>query len=470
MSTPPLDVQRLIEAETPYPVDLIEEHINPTFTKVLRMLGYDVTYTRGVGAYLYDTRGNRYIDCLSGFGQFALGRNHPVVRDALKQAMDLDLPGLPKFGAPRLSGLLAKKLLAIAPGELDTVYFCNSGAEGAETAIKYARAATGRTRIIYLNKSYHGLTTGALAATAPEFQDGFGPMTPGFTAVPMNDPDALAYELAKGDVAGFMFEPIQGKGVFLPDEGYLTEAAALCRKHGALLIADEVQTGLGRTGRMFACEHWGIEPDLLILSKALSGGYVPVGAVLSKRWIHDKVFSSLDRCVVHSTTFGQGDLAMTAGLATLHVLEHERLVERARDVGDYLLGRLRAMTQKYELVRDVRGKGLMIAIAFGPPRSLKLKLGWSLLHKVDAGLFPQAVLMPLFKQHHVLAQVAGHHMDVIKLIPPLVLSREDADAIVDAFDATIGACHRFPGPAWEIGKNLAQQVRRRHDVAEPAGV
>lgn len=451
------DLRTLIEQRGPS-LDGIDRYINPAFAKVLRTIGFDINYVRGEGPYLWDDAGRRYLDCLSGFGQYAVGRNHPVVRDALRQAMEMDLPGLPKFGAPALSGLLAERLIALAPPGLDTVYFGNSGAEGCETAIKYVRAATGRPRIVHCYKSYHGLTMGALACTAREFQEGFGPMLPDVTAIAFNDLEALERELTYGDVAGFIVEPIQGKGVNLPDDDYLPEAARLCREYGSLFVVDEVQTGFGRTGKVFACEHWDVEPDILVTSKALSGGYVPIAAVLSRRWIHEKVFSSLDRCVVHSTTFGQGDLAMTAGLATLHVLQHEQLVERADRLGDRLRTRLAGFVDKYDLVKDVRGKGLMVAIEFGPPRSLALKVGWSLLHKVDAGLFPQAVLIPLLKDHHILAQVSGHHQDIIKFIPPLVLTEADVDAIVTGLDQTIAACHKFPGPAWEIGKRLAQQA------------
>jgi ornithine--oxo-acid transaminase len=453
------DLQALLARHAGDALASIDRYVNPSFAKVLRVLGYDVNYVRGQGAYLWDDKGQRYIDCLGGFGVFAVGRNHPVIRQALKDAMDLDLPNLPKFGPPVLSGILAKELIDLAGGELDTVYFCNSGAEGVETGLKYARAATGRNRLVFCKKAYHGLTMGALSLNGgSEFKSGFGAMLEHVTEVPFNDLAALEYELAKGDVAGFVVEPIQGKGVFVPSDDYLPGAAELCRKHGALFVADEVQTGFGRTGKMFACEHWGVQPDVLVLSKALSGGYVPIGAVLTKRWIHNKVFHSMERCMVHSTTFGQNDLAMAAGLATLHVFRTEHIVENAAAMGERLFAKLRPLVEKYDLVKEVRGKGLMVGIEFGPPRSLTLKMGWSLLHKVDQGLFPQAILIPLLHEHHVLAQVAGHHMDVVKMIPPLVLNADDVDAIAAAADAVIASCHRFPGPIWEIGKRLSQQV------------
>jgi ornithine--oxo-acid transaminase len=450
------DLKALLTDERGHLALLSEERINPALCKALKVLGYNKQYVRGKGAYLYDEAGNRYVDCLSGFGTFACGRNHPAIREALKQAMDLDLPNLVAMGVASLSGLLARELIQIAPGQLDMVFFTNSGTEGVETAIKYSRAATGKSRIIHCKRSFHGLSLGSLSVNGnEEFKEGFGPMLEPVTAVPFNDLAALEHELARGDVAGFIVEPIQGKGVFVPSDNYLPEAAALCRKHKAIFIADEVQTGLGRTGKMFACEHWGVEPDILIVAKALSGGYMPVGAVLSKRWIHEKVFSRLDRCFVHSSTFTENDLAMAAGLATLSVLCDEKLVENAASMGARLAEGLRSVGRQYEMFGEVRGRGLMIGIEFRQPTSLTLKMGWNLLHSLDPSLFCQAMLIPLLSEHHVLAQVAGHHLDVIKLLPSLVINQDDVDYLVRAFDQVMAACHRFPGPVWEVGKRLA---------------
>ncbi|HEV3300962.1 MAG TPA: aspartate aminotransferase family protein [Planctomycetaceae bacterium] len=450
------DLKALLTDERGHLALLSEERINPALCKALKVLGYNKQYVRGKGAYLFDEAGNRYVDCLSGFGTFACGRNHPAIREALKQAMDLDLPNLVAMGVASLSGLLARELIKIAPGQLDMVFFTNSGTEGVETAIKYSRAATGKSRIIHCKRSFHGLSLGSLSVNGnEEFKEGFGPMLEPVTAVPFNDLAALERELARGDVAGFIVEPIQGKGVFVPSDNYLPEAAALCRKHKAIFIADEVQTGLGRTGKMFACEHWGVEPDILIVAKALSGGYMPVGAVLSKRWIHEKVFSRLDRCFVHSSTFTENDLAMAAGLATLSVLRDEKLVENAASMGARLAEGLRSVGRQYEMFGEVRGRGLMIGIEFRPPTSLTLKMGWNLLHSLDPSLFCQAMLIPLLSEHHVLAQVAGHHLDVIKLLPSLVINQDDVDYLVRAFDQVMAACHRFPGPVWEVGKRLA---------------
>jgi ornithine--oxo-acid transaminase len=289
---------------------------------------------------------------------------------------------------------------------------------------------------------------------------------PDCVEVPFDDLEALDRALSSRQVAAFIFEPIQGKGVNVPSDDYLTGVAALCRKHGALFVADEIQTGLGRTGRFLAVEHWGAEPDMVLLAKALSGGHVPVGAVLARGWIPDKVFNRMDRAVVHGSTFSKNDLAMAAGLATLDAIETERLVENARARGERLLGASEDMARRYELVRSVRGKGLMIGVEFGAPSSFKLKAAWTMVESMSAGMFCQMIAVPLFKDHKILTQVAGHGSHTIKLLPPLTISDSDCDWIERAFDAVIAESHRVPGAVWSLGKTLADHALRMR--REPA--
>jgi ornithine--oxo-acid transaminase len=438
---------------------LNERYLNPQMVRVLKTIGFDRHYVRAEGQYLFDKGGQRYLDLLSGFGVFALGRNHPTVKKALHDALAADLPNLVQMDVSLLAGLLAERLLSHMPAQ-ERVFFCNSGAEAVEAAIKLARAATRRAKLIFCDHAFHGLTMGALSLNGDRtFRDGFGPLLPDAVQVPFNDLPALEAALAAGDVAAFIVEPIQGKGVNLParapGDGYLAEAARLCRKHGALFVADEIQTGLGRTGRFLACEHFGVDPDLVLVAKALSGGYVPVGAVAGKRWIFEKTFNRMDRAVVHGSTFAKNNLAMAAGLATLAVLEDERLLENAAQRGESLLGRLRALVGKYEMLKEVRGQGLMIALEFGPPRSFGLRAAWTLLEKATKGLFCQTVIIPLFTRHQILSQVAGHEMYVIKLLPPLCITPEDEDWIVRAFDDVIADCHKMPSAVWNLANTLA---------------
>ncbi|MDJ0560826.1 MAG: aminotransferase class III-fold pyridoxal phosphate-dependent enzyme, partial [Microcystis sp. M53599_WE4] len=242
---------------------------------------------------------------------------------------------------------------------------------------------------------------------------------------------------------------------------YLPAAAALCRRYGTLFVADEVQTGLGRTGKIWAVEHWGVEPDILCVAKALSGGFVPVGAVLCRRWIFDRVFDRMDRSVVHGSTFGKNNLAMAAGIATLQVIEEEKLVERSAVIGQQIIAELQPLVDQYECLQEVRGLGMMMALEFAEPSSWSLKAAWKMLETANKGLFSQLIVVPLFTRHQILSQVSGHGMNIIKFIPPLTLSDEDCRWLVTAVKDVVADAHRFPGAAWEFGKTLASQAIRQ---------
>jgi acetylornithine/succinyldiaminopimelate/putrescine aminotransferase len=344
------------------------------------------------------------------------------------------------------------------------VFFTNSGTEAVEGAIKFCRAATGRQRILYQPSAFHGLSTGSLALNGDEsFREGFGSLLPGATKVDFNNLEQVEAELLTESVAAVVMEPIRGKGVLFPNsETLYQQIQTLCRKTGTLLVCDEVQSGLGRTGKWWAFEHWALEPDIITCAKALSGGLIPVGAILYTNDIYKKVFSRLDRCVVHSSTFGQNALAMVAGLASLQVIEEEGLITNAKKCGDLLLEGLKRLQEKHQFIYDVRGKGLMIGIEFGSPKSLLLKPAWSLLHAAENGLFAQAVVMQMFKNHKILTQVSGHHQEIIKLIPPLNMTEEEVHMIINAFDAVMTECSSFPGPVWSVGKQLAGAAAKQH--------
>lgn len=436
-------------------------YLNEQLVRVLKTIGYDVGFQRGKGQYLYDRDNSRYLDLLSGFGVFALGRNHPTVKEALKSVLDSDLPNLVQLDLSTLAGILAERLVAHVP-YLDKVFFANSGTECVEAAIKFTRAATGRPGILYCDHAYHGLTYGALSLTGDRnFREGFGSLLPDCSSVPFNDLVALEKALMTRQIAAFIVEPIQGKGVNIPDDGFLAGAAALCKRYGTIFVADEIQTGMGRTGRFLAVEHWNVEPDMVLLSKSLSGGHVPVGAVLMRKAIFDKTFDRMDRAVVHGSTFAKNDLAMAAGIATLDVLKSEKLIENAAARGAQLLTTLSAMVPGYELLKNVRGKGLMIGVEFGPPKSLALKASWSVLETASKGLFCQLITIPLFKDHKILTQVAGHASHTIKLLPPLTITEEDCKWITTAFDTVIESSHRVPGAIWSLGKTLVDNAARK---------
>jgi acetylornithine/succinyldiaminopimelate/putrescine aminotransferase len=453
------DLGRLLAERGAERYDLHAKHLNHQLPRMLHTIGFDKVYQRAEGAYFWDADGNDYLDMLAGFGVMGLGRHHPVVRKAMHDVLDAQLADLTRFDCPPLPGLLAEKLLAYTP-HLDRVFFGNSGTEAVETALKFARCATGRPRILYCTHAFHGLTAGSLSVNGEDgFRDGFAPLLPD-TAIEMGDLDALARELKRGDVAGFVVEPVQGKGVHATPPGFLRAAQELLRHYEALLIADEVQTGLGRTGDFFAYQHEdGVEPDLVCVAKTLSGGYVPVSATLSKDWIYRKVYSSMDRVLVHSASFGSNAQAMAAGLATLAVMEDEKIVENARATGDLLRGRLAELVDKYELIHEVRGRGLMLGIEFGRPKSLKLRGGWAMLQAARKGLFAQMVVVPLLQRHRILTQVSGDHLEVIKLIPPLIIGEKEVDRFVDALMDVMDDAHKGSGLMWDFGRTLILSLR-----------
>jgi ornithine--oxo-acid transaminase len=440
---PGIDVAALLEARAGEELALNDRHLNPQLGRILRTLGIDRSWRGAEGAYLIDADGNRYLDMLAGYGVFSVGRNNPRVRAQIEAALRAGTANLPQLGVTLLPGVLAEQLLARAPRNLGHAVLTCTGTETVEAAIKLARGATGRPRIVYCDHAFHGLTNGSLALNGnDEFRAGFGPFLPGTTAVPFGDLEALGRELSAGDVAAFVIEPVQGKGVNLPPPGYLERAQALCREHGALFVCDEVQTGLGRTGRFLALEHWGLEPDMVLVAKALSGGYVPVGAVLATPAVFGAVFDEMERAVVHGSTFGGNDLAAAAGLAALSEIDDAGLVERARHGGELLLELTRPLVDRYELVTDVRGLGLMWAIELGPPPGRAGRALWRTVEARQPGLFAQLITVPLFHDHRILIQVAGHAMNVVKAIPPLVISDDEIGRFAQALDDVVGRAER----------------------------
>jgi ornithine--oxo-acid transaminase len=427
--------------------ELHGELMNPQMARVLRTLGMDRFYVSGEGCYLIDD---------GGFGVYALGRSHPGIKAALHQALDLDLPNMVQMDCALLPGLLAEALVARSHDGIRRAFFCNSGTEAIEGAIKFARYATKRPRIVYAAHAFHGLSTGALALNGgADFKKGFGPLLPS-TEVPFGDIDALRRELRRGDVAAFVVEPIQGKGVHTAPAEYWHEAQNLCRRYKTLFVTDEVQTGLGRTGRFFCHEHWGLEPDIITVSKALSGGYIPVGAVLCTEKVFMSVFSSMDRSMVHSSTFGRNQLAMVAGLATLDALDEEHIVERAQATGDLFATKLAPLVERYEMFHEVRGLGLMIGLEFGPPTTPRLRRRWNALERIRPALFSQSVVVPLFHRHRILTQVAADNVNIIKLLPPLIAGETEVDLFVEALDDVLSSAHKGPGLLFELGRTMAK--------------
>jgi ornithine--oxo-acid transaminase len=465
----PFDVARVFAERSGENFALHEQYMNKQLARTLKTLGFDRNYVRGEGCYLYDDTGRRYLDFLSGFGVYALGRSHPGVKAALHQALDLDLPNMIQLDCALLPGLLAEQLVARSHAGIGRVFFCNSGAESIEAAIKFARQATKRPKILYAEHAFHGLTTGSLSLNGGrEFRKGFGDLLPETVPVPFGDLAALEAQLAGNDAAAFIVEPIQGKGVYCATPEYWRAAQDLCRRHGTLLVMDEVQTGLGRSGRFFCHEHWGLEPDIITISKALSGGYVPVGAMLTTEKVFASVYDSMEDALKHSTTFGRNQLAMVAGLATLAAFDDEDIVARAQRTGMALQEGLRSLAERYELIHDVRGLGLMIGIEFGEPES-KGARRYRAVERLRTGMFSQMVVVPLFHRHRILTQVAADNVNIVKLLPPLISGPEEVDYFVGALDDVMADAHRGSGLAIEFGRTMARGALGRKSRRGSAG-
>ncbi len=445
MPEPASSVQQVLQTRSSEALALGDRYMNRQLGRIVRTLGFDRDWRHGEGAHLIDAAGERYLDLLCGYGVFAVGRNHPAVIEALELTLREHTASLPQLGVTALPGVLAEQLVARAPARIEAMVAANSGTESVEAAIKLARATTGRPRIVHAEHAFHGLTLGSLSLNGnAEFRDGFGPLLSDCTPVAIGDLETLRRELERGDVAAFIVEPVQGKGVNLPPEGFLEGAQAVCRATGTLFVCDEVQTGIGRTGRFFALEHWRLDPDMICVAKALSGGFVPIGGVLISREVRDSVFDAMERGVRHGSTFGGGDLAAAAALATLGVIDDEGLVERSARLGERLLELTRPLVERYDIVAEVRGLGLMWAIELTAPAGGSRRLVWNVVERGQPGLAAQLITVPLFKRHRIFCQVAGHGLSVVKALPALVIEEAEIERFAAALDDVLARAARVP--------------------------
>ncbi|HEX6099934.1 MAG TPA: aminotransferase class III-fold pyridoxal phosphate-dependent enzyme [Thermoanaerobaculia bacterium] len=396
-------------------------HVDPAFVKLLGVLGYGRTFTRASGSWIEDESGRRYLDLLAGFGSVNIGHNHPRLLAHLCAFFDAEPLNLNHTGISAHPAMLAEQLARTAP-PLDAALFSNGGAEAVETAMKLARAATNRTRILYCEGAYHGLTLGTLSVSATKrMRAPFEPLLPGCTAIPFDDLGALERAL-DGDTAAFLVEPIQIEGgVRFPRDGYLRAARELCAKRGALFLLDEVQTGLGRTGAMYAFQHEGLTPDVLILAKSAGGSIAPIGITLTTRRLQRKAFGSMRTFDLHGSTFAGNAFACAAAGETLRILDDEQLVARSRDHGTEWLTALRLRLDGHPLVAGVRGRGLLLAVELRAPG---VAGQWLALALLERGL---------------IVQPASQAWHVLRLEPPLTISRDElahaTDVIADVFDA-----------------------------------
>ncbi|HVL39559.1 MAG TPA: aspartate aminotransferase family protein [Fimbriimonadaceae bacterium] len=387
-------------------VDKYTRHINPYLAKLMGFAGFGVEM-QGEGCYIFDHDGKRYLDCLGGYGVFSLGHRHPKVIEAVKLQLDrMPLSGKAFFNKPQAD--LAAKLADVSPAGLDFTFFSNSGAEAVEAALKFAKAATGRSKIVCTAGGYHGKTIGALSVTGREkYQKPFIPLMPGAHFIEFGDSDA-AESAIDDQTAAMIVEPIQGEGgINIPPTDYLRSIRKACDRVGALMIADEVQTGLGRTGEWFGCDHEQVAPDLMTLAKCLGGGVMPIGATMGRELVWEAVFSS--NPLAHTSTFGGNPLACAAGLASLQVIEEENLIQRSKEMGALLLEGLQDVASRHtDLVAQARGRGLMIGVEFTMDEVGELTIAQML-------------------KRGMCAAYTLNNPRVIRFEPPLIITWEDVD-------------------------------------------
>ena len=436
-------------------------YVNPQWVRLLDLLQMNTQYVRCCGVELFTAEGDVILDFLSGYCVHNAGHNHPYIIEQLHDELRRRGPAMLQSHVPDLAGELARRLCQLAGGKMRKAFFACSGSEGVESAIKFCRATTGRTGLLYATGAFHGLTCGALSLMGDDFwREKFGPMLSDTAAVPFGDLEALHQRLTKKQFAAFFVEPVQSEaGIRIPSPEYLHEASRLCARYGTLLVLDEVQTGMFRTGHFLAAHRFDVEPDMIVMAKALSGGLVPCSAVLMSDKVYDAVYSSLKRSIVHTSTFSENAMSMRAGLATLDALERESLGERALVMGNILRSRLRQELSGYEMVRDVRGMGMLSGIEFQPPKQLRLRMAFEAFQRIHAGMFGQVLVMRLFRDHGILTQICGNNFMVLKVAPPLVVTEEHLEKFAGAVREVVDLMHNSTS-FWTEPLGLARRVMK----------
>ncbi|MFW6386508.1 MAG: aspartate aminotransferase family protein [Bacillota bacterium] len=429
-----INVEEALKLEKKEILDYYRENINPQLVRMFSLLNFDKDFVRAEEARIYDQEGEEYLDFLGGYGALNYGHNPEEIKAAVRKVAQM--PNLLQAAPGRMEAAAARNLVEICPGDLSRVFFANSGTEAVEAALKLARAASDREKILYCSGSFHGKTMGSLSLTGREkYRQPFSPLVPETEMVPYGDPGALEFKLESEEVAAFILEPLQGEGgIILPPEGYLKQVRELCNQYGVLLIMDEIQSGMGRTGENFACEREEIVPDILCLAKSLGGGIVPVGACISKKEIWDKAYGSLEKALLHTSTFGGNTRTSAAVLESTRLLEEWELAGLAREKGDYLLTELKELVSDYDLVKEVRGCGLMVGIEFEhPEEGLLDRLSGGRISEYAREYLGAMVAGTLLNDYNIITAYTLNNPQVIRLEPPLVVKRGELDRLLAAF-------------------------------------
>ncbi len=436
--------------------DNYKNYINPNLVNMLRLIGFDKVFIRAEGMRVWDIEENIYLDFLGGYGALNLGHNPSVIYEGIYKIQKF--PNILQVSMNGITAALAKNLAAITPGDLQYTFFSNSGAESVEYAIKMARAATGKSKIVYCRNSFHGKTMGALSVTGREkYRSLFKPLLEDTISIEFDNIKALEDVLSTKDVAAFILEPIQGEGgINVPKDGYLKKVRNLCSQFDALMILDEVQTGFGRTGKLFACEHEAVVPDIMCMAKSLGGGVMPIGATIANKEVWKKAFGSMERCLLHTSTFGGNTLSSTAGIVVIEEIFKSKLWEQAEEKGDYMLSKLKDIQKKYPIIKEVRGKGLMIGLEFCDQNKTFRKVSNEYLGALVAG--------ELLNKHKIITAYTLNNPNVIRLEPPLIVNKEDIDYVLNSLEKVLKTNKSFVSLALNSTKNLinysSSRVRR----------
>lgn len=442
-------------------LDNHKKYVNSSFVTYLSLINFYRLYVKSQGSFLWDDQGNKYIDFLAGYGSLNVGHNHPKVLEAVKKTDEK--PNLLQASLNPLPGALAHNLAQITPGSLQRSFFCNSGTEAVEAAIKLAKISTGRDRIIYCDRSFHGKTMGSLSVTGrKKFQQPFDPLLSWCTKIPFGDANILEAALKDKDTAGFIIEPIQGEGgIFIPPKGYLKKVRELCSHYGTLLIIDEIQTGLGRTGSMFACEYEEVVPDILCLAKSLGGGIMPIGAIVTSDSCWQKAYGNVDKCLLHTTTFGGNARACAAAIAALNIIQEEELARQAHEKGKYLFGRLQEFKEKYNLIKEVRGRGLLIGLEFKPAENILDKFTGGIIENLSSNYTGAMVAGELLNKYRIITAYTLNNPNVIRLEPPLNIGYEQLDYLLNSLEEILNSSKGFLSLALKSSKYLFKSIKGR---------
>jgi ornithine--oxo-acid transaminase len=444
-----------LEAYITSSAHLNKRHVHPRLARMFEMAGMTAVFQKAEGQYLWDTEGTRYLDLLAGGGVFFLGRNHPHINQTLKDVLDTDLPNLCIMNASVLGGVLAEKLIDKAGPHFGKVIFANTGTETTEVCIRFSRFVTRRRRFLYLEGAFHGRTYGAISMCGfPQMREGQDPMMPICTPLRHNDVAQLRRELKHGDVAAVFIEPVQGMTCKTVDVQYLREAEALCAEHGAILVVDEVQTGLGRTGDWFFSTAAGVRPGMMTVSKTLAGGQVPVAAVMISEDIYSKVYAKFTSGPFYFSTFAENNLAMAAGIATMEALEEMDAPAEAKRKGDMLVAGIEAIAEKYDVIDRIEGKGLMLTVYFKESESPRLMMEQKLLAAADKAAFGAAIHVDLLSKYKILTQIPGPGLNAMKILPPVIVSDEDIEYFLTALENVIAEYYTGTGPAVRLGRQV----------------